>query len=82
MSNFNPITASLEKGNTNPDTHNTPEYRSAFFKRLLGKELTDSENRAFEAAQAESVIVAIPFSNLSTVFSVSISDTSSGSIGV
>ena len=53
MSNFNPITAGLEKGNTNPDTHNTPEYRSAFFKRLLGKELTDGENRAFEAAQAE-----------------------------
>ena len=50
---FNPITASLEKGNTTTDTHDTPEYRSAFYKRLLGKELTDSENRAFEAAQAE-----------------------------
>ena len=53
MSNFNPITAGLEKGNVNTDTHNTPEYRSAFYKRLLGKELTDGENRAFEAAQAE-----------------------------
>lgn len=50
---FNPITASLEKGGTNTDTHDTPEYRSAFYKRLLGKELTDGENRAFEAAQAE-----------------------------
>lgn len=52
-SNFNPITASLEKGNASTDTHAAPEYRSAFFKRLLGKELTDGENRAFEAAQAE-----------------------------
>ena len=50
---FNPITASLEKGSINTDTHNAPEYRSAFFKRLLGKELTDGESRAFEAAQAE-----------------------------
>ena len=50
---FNPITANLEKGSTNTDTHNTPEYRSAFYKRLLGKELTDGESRAFEAAQAE-----------------------------
>ena len=53
MSNFNPITASLEKGSINTDTHNTPEYRSAFYKSLLGKELTDGENRAFAAAQAE-----------------------------
>ena len=50
---FNPITASLEKGSVNPDTHNTPEYRSAFFKTLLGKELTDGETRALAAAQAE-----------------------------
>lgn len=53
MSNFNPITASLEKGSINTDTHNTPEYRSTFYKSLLGKELTDGENRAFAAAQAE-----------------------------
>lgn len=50
---FNPITASLEKGNVNTDTHDTAEYRSAFFKSMLGKELTDSESRAFAAAQAE-----------------------------
>jgi len=50
---FNPITANLEKGSTGTDTHNTPEYRSAFYKRLLGRELTDGESRAFEAAQAE-----------------------------
>ena len=53
MSNFNPITASLENGSINTDTHNPPEYRSAFYKSLLGKELTDGENRAFAAAQAE-----------------------------
>ena len=53
MNNFNPITAGLEKGNTIADTHSTPEYRSAFFKGLMGKELTDSESRAMAAAQAE-----------------------------
>lgn len=50
---FNPITASLEKGSINTDTHGTPEYRSAFYKSLLGKELTDGETRAMQAAQAE-----------------------------
>ena len=50
---FNPITASLEKGSTTTDTHDTPEYRSAFFKSLLGKELTDGESRALQTAQAE-----------------------------
>ncbi|WP_274941777.1 phage major capsid protein [Chordicoccus furentiruminis] len=50
---FNPITASLEKGSTATDTHNTPEYRTAFYKTLMGKELTDAESRAYEAAQAE-----------------------------
>ena len=50
---FNPITASLEKGASNPDTHANPEYRTAFFKSLLGKELTDGETRAYQAAQAE-----------------------------
>ena len=50
---FNPITAGLEKGSTSTDTHDTPEYRSAFFKSLLGKELTDGESRALATAQAE-----------------------------
>ena len=50
---FNPITASLEKIALNPDTHAAPEYRTAFFKSLLGKELTDGETRAYSAAQAE-----------------------------
>ncbi len=50
---YNPITAGLEKGAVTTDTHDTPEYRSAFFKRLLGKELTDGESRALEAARAE-----------------------------
>ena len=35
------------------DVLDTPEYRSAFFKKLLGKDLTDPENRAYSAAQAE-----------------------------
>lgn len=51
---YNPITANLEANhNTGNDTHATPEYRMAFYKTLLGKELTDAENRAFTAAQAE-----------------------------
>lgn len=51
---FNPITASLEASrNTVTDTHNTPEYRTAFYKTLMGRELTDAESRAFAAAQAE-----------------------------
>ena len=51
---MNPIIANLE-ANHNPvtDTHDTPEYRTAFYKTLMGKELTDGENRAFAAAQAE-----------------------------
>ncbi len=51
---FNPITANLEANhNTVTDTHAAPEYRTAFYKTLMGKELTDGENRAFVAAQAE-----------------------------
>lgn len=53
MNNYNPITASLEKGVTINDTHATPEYRSAFFKSLLGQELSDAESRAMTAARAE-----------------------------
>lgn len=54
MSNFNPIeSAVMNAANVNPDTHATPEYRSAFYKRLLGKNLTDNETRAFDAATAE-----------------------------
>ena len=51
---FNPIeSAVLNAANVNPDTHAAPEYRAAFFKKLLGKELTEGEARAFDAAQAE-----------------------------
>lgn len=53
MTNFNPITENLNTANTRTDTHSAPEYRSAFFKRMLGKELTDGESRALAAAQAE-----------------------------
>jgi HK97 family phage major capsid protein len=50
---FNPITASLEKGVQQTDTHATPEYRAAFYKSLLGQELTEGENRAMSQARAE-----------------------------
>ncbi|MDL2224934.1 phage major capsid protein [Eubacteriales bacterium OttesenSCG-928-M02] len=50
---FNPITASLEKGAGITDPHATPEYRAAFYKSLLGKEMTDGEIRAYQTAQTE-----------------------------
>ena len=54
MNNFNPIeSAILNVVSNNPDSHATAEYRSAFFKQLLGKELTENETRAFSAAKAE-----------------------------
>ena len=62
---FNPITAPLE-ANHNPmtDTHAAPEYRTAFYKTLMGRELTDAESRAYTAAQAEKRADA--FNTLST----------------
>ena len=54
MNNFNPIeNAVLNAAQTPVDTHAAPEYRSAFYKKLLGKELTDTEARAFDTAKAE-----------------------------
>jgi HK97 family phage major capsid protein len=53
MNTFNPITASLENQTRAADTHATPEYRTAFFKSLLGQELTEGESRAMTAAKAE-----------------------------
>jgi HK97 family phage major capsid protein len=70
---FNPITANLENKTTVNDTHAVPEYRSAFFKRMLGKDLTDAENRAFEAAQAEKRADA--FNTLSNAAAVIPTDT-------
>ena len=54
MNNFNPIeSAVLNAAQTAADTHATPEYRSAFYKHLLGKSLTEAESRVFDAAKAE-----------------------------
>jgi len=54
MNNFNPIeSAVMGAAQTPADTHATPEYRSAFFKNLLGKELSEAETRAMQAAKAE-----------------------------
>lgn len=51
---FNPITANLEASHsTVTDTHAAPEYRTAFYKTLMGRKLSDGESRAFAAAQAE-----------------------------
>lgn len=52
--NFNPIeSAVMNQAAVSTNTHDTPEYRSAFFKNLLGKPLTEGEQRSFTAAQAE-----------------------------
>ncbi len=54
MNNFNPIEAAvMNTAQTNPDSHASPEYRSAFFKKLLGRDLTEGESRAYTAAQVE-----------------------------
>ena len=51
---FNPIeSAVMNVAQAPADTHATAEYRSAFFKNLLGKELSEGETRAFDAAKAE-----------------------------
>ena len=48
---FNPIeSAVLNQTATETNSHSTPEYRSAFFKRLLNKDLTEIEQRVFTAA--------------------------------
>lgn len=58
---FNPITANLEGShNTVTDTHAVPEYRMVFYKTLMGKELTDTQSRAFAAAQAEKRSIRFP----------------------
>jgi HK97 family phage major capsid protein/HK97 family phage prohead protease len=51
--NFNPIESTLNGAAIVPDTHAAEEYRSAFFKTLQGRDLTDPEQRAYAAAQAE-----------------------------
>lgn len=50
--NFNPITGTkdIEKEEVVNDVYGTPEYRSAFYKDLLGKELSPTEQRAMDLA--------------------------------
>lgn len=50
---FNPITGTKKKTENvenTVDVFGTPEYRSAFYKGLLGKEMTQPEQRAMETA--------------------------------
>lgn len=50
----------LEQRSASPlDPYGTPEYRSAYFKSLLGRELTDVETRAYSTASG-SALPAIP----------------------
>jgi HK97 family phage major capsid protein/HK97 family phage prohead protease len=53
---FNPIESAVfdaAKGAGIADTHAAPEYRSAFYKSLLGQTLSEAETRAMSAARAE-----------------------------
>ena len=51
---YNPVTAALDASQAQTrDITATPEYRQAFFKSLLGQDLTDPESRAMTAACAE-----------------------------
>ena len=56
MNKFNPITSAIldTTGVSNStDTLATPEYRTAFYKSLLGQSLNESETRAFNLAESE-----------------------------
>jgi len=50
---FDPIAVTLTPGTGAADPHAAPEYRSAFYKTLLGKTLTEPETAAYRLAQAE-----------------------------
>jgi HK97 family phage major capsid protein len=51
---FNPIeSAVFDTTATETDTHAAKEYRTAFFKSLLGQGLNEAETRAMNAARAE-----------------------------
>jgi hypothetical protein len=47
------FSASLENQTRAADTNATPEYRTAFFKSLLGQKLTEGESRAMTAFKAD-----------------------------
>lgn len=54
---LNPIESAVFTAEQTPsvtvDTIATPEYRSAFYKTLLGQKLTEAETRAFDVVKAE-----------------------------
>ena len=50
---FNPIESAVMNTTATTDSHATAEYRSAFFKSLMGKELSEGESRAMSIAKAE-----------------------------
>jgi HK97 family phage major capsid protein len=54
MNVFNPITSAVfDTAQTAPAGGDALEYRSAFYKTLLGHELTEAETRAYNAARAQ-----------------------------
>jgi len=65
----NPIPGFIptEERKDEPKGPDSPEYRSAFLKRLLGKKLTEVEERAYSSA-SDSAGAVIPTQTASTLF--------------
>ena len=50
------------------DIHSTPEYRSAFFKALLGKEMNEAEKRDWLAGAGASAEAVVPIETSNMIF--------------
>jgi len=50
---FDPIAAAVATAQQNADPTAAPEYRAAFYKTLLGKNLSETETAAYRLVQAE-----------------------------
>lgn len=70
--NWNPITGTkqVEVSKDEKEVFETPEYRSAFFKELLGQELTAPETRAMETATEKTRVILRSFNTVTDNASV------------
>ena len=70
--NWNPITGTkqVEVSKDTKEIFETPEYRSAFFKDLLGQELTSPEQRAMETATEKTRVILRSFNTVTDNASV------------
>lgn len=67
INDFLPKAEERKKEFSKDTVFEAPEYRSAFFKRLLGKELTEVEQRAYSSA-ADSAGAVIPTQTANMLF--------------